>query len=123
MIHSDEIPEDIRSSSEPKVTLVLPMAELASRLLKDATFGNSDDRVIVKAVLRAIDGEIAQALSGSTPPPSSHVAPAKHPIVSADRVYKVLKTYRDHGRFDWDHIGYICRDVAALATTEGKDNG
>lgn len=55
-----------------------------------------------------------------TPPPSTHVAPAKHPIVSADRVYKVLKTYRDHGRFDWDHIGYICRDVAALATTEGS---
>lgn len=49
-----------------------------------------------------------------TPPPSSHVAAAEHPIVAADRVYKVLKRYRDQGRFDWDHIGYICRDVAAL---------
>lgn len=68
---------------------------------------------------------IMQAIrqANDAPAPSQHVAPAEHPIVSADRVYKVLKTYRDHGRFDWDHIGYICRDVAALATTEGKDNG
>ncbi len=67
-------PEMQTPPPQTHVNLAVPMAELASRLLKDATFGNSDDRVIVKAVLRAIDGEIAQALSGSTPPPSTHVA-------------------------------------------------
>lgn len=51
--------------------------------------------------------------------PAGVVKPeAKHQIVAASRVYEVLKKYRDQGRFDWDYIGYICRDVAALTGDE-----
>lgn len=62
----------------------------------------------------------ARIMSAMEAPQVEEAAETEHPIVAASRVYEVLKRYRDQGRFDWDYIGYMCRDVAALATTEGN---
>jgi len=82
--------------------------------LRKVGFGydiKDEDRAAIDAVLSAL---AAAEERGRIKERERCQEKQEHPIVGADRVYKVLKKYRDEGRFDWDHIGYICRDVAAI---------